>query len=44
MKKLWQEPEVRELGVSSTEQSPYDAESVDGTIYDRNGNKWVSRS
>lgn len=44
MKKLWEEPEIKEMGISSTEQSPYDAESVDGVIYDGKGNKWISRS
>ena len=41
--KEWKNPEIRELGVESTEKGP-DNHVLDATSYEENGDKWYSYS
>ena len=42
--KEWQNPEVRELGVESTEKGHDNNHVLDATSYEENGDKWYSYS
>ena len=42
--KQWENPEIKELGVESTEKSAQHINNVDATTYDAQGNYWDSRS
>ena len=42
--KQWENPEIKELGVESTEKSAQHINRVDDTTYDSDGNYWDSRS
>ena len=42
--KQWENPEIKELGVESTEKSSTHINRVDATTYDADGNYWDSRS
>ena len=42
--KQWENPEIKELGVESTEKSSTHVNEVDATTYDAHGNYWDSRS
>ena len=42
--KQWENPEINELGVESTEKSAQHINRVDTTTYDSDGNYWDSRS
>ena len=42
--KEWKNPEVRELGVESTEKGVDNLHILDATTFDNSGNKWLSYS
>ena len=42
--KQWENQEIKELGVVSTEKSAQHINRVDATTYDSDGNYWDSRS